>query len=212
MTKRYNMFNYPVTYFGILACIFPFVLSIIVCLNLINSPNPDTSRIIYFSAICVFCFIIVLPKGIKLILEGRRKAFNCDDDYILGRVRADEARNYYIMNNLDCIKALEYCNGKGCSRCPFHITCRRTNFTWMLLSARRLFDNMEPCTEINRFSSIIDRYNNCDHESICVECPYYDNDCLEMQLDNLQHDVYFFFKNKGYTSADQLRSKGRLYK
>lgn len=80
---------------------------------------------------------------------------------------------------------------------------------WMIESARKLFDNMDPCDEIKSFNEIIDRYRFCKEEYCSLECSYYDN-CLDYNLDNLQKDIYMFFHKNGYTSAEQLRTKKKV--
>lgn len=206
MTKRYNMFNYIETWAGILLiCIGVALIPFIILVYLRNDMSV-TFFLVVLAVVCLLVFTAIIPNGIKIIKEGKLKAFNCDPGILYGRIRADESNINHIVRDLDCIKALSFCNGKGCTVCPFRISCRHTNFMWMFLSARNLFDKMKPCNEINRFAEIIDRYRLCK-ESCCngLHCPDYVR-CLESQSDDLQKEIYSFFISKGYTSANQLRS------
>lgn len=206
MTKRYNLFNYGITWIGILIIAFSAAIAFVV-IRYVFLIDESLIKKILIGVVSVLVIVFgVIPKGMMCIREGQKKAFNCDENYILGRVRADESRKSHIIHDLDCINALEYCNGKGCSHCPYRISCHYTKYTWMIESARLLFDKMEPCEEITKFSEIIDRFRCCKEEICYVGCPDYDN-CVENNLESLQHDIYMFFKRKGYTSAEQIRKR-----
>ncbi len=209
MTKRYNMFNYVETWIGFLIFVGAAFCTYIGYHVTFNNLK-DSSLIVKIILGLVFVLLIVfgiIPKGMMCIREGQKKAFNCDDGFIYGRVKANESRKSHIIHDLDCINALEYCNSdKSCYYCPYHISCHHTHSIWMIESARLLFDNMEPCEEITKFSEIIDRFRFCKEEVCYVGCPEYD-DCVLNNLENLQHDIYKFFKRKGITSAKQIRNR-----
>ena len=208
MTKRYNLFNYIETWVGffIIALSVPCAVGGYRLAISYKGEAPIISILIGLAFALTIAFGLI-PNGMKFIREGQKKAFNCDDDYIIGRVKANESQKSHIIHDLDCINALEYCNnGKGCYHCPYRISCHYTHSIWMIESARLLFDNMEPCEEITTFSEIIDRFRSCE-EGVCyVGCPDYDN-CVENNLESLQHDIYDFFKRKGIASAEQIRNR-----
>lgn len=208
MTKRYNLFNYIETYVGIVFLVIPVVILYFSFILNIKSNWQSFSSIVCYFATSILSFIILVPKGIKYIKKGMYKAYKCENDIIYGRVRADEASKNHIMNHLDFVKALEFCNKKnGCVHCPFRISCLRTNYTWMIQSARMSFDKLVPCDEAERLSSLVDRYKNCDDFSNCADCSYYQDDCYNLHIKELQHDVYCLIKRNGYTSANQLRNR-----
>ena len=205
MTKRYNMFNYIETWAGIILLLVN--IPVLYFAYTICKQSEFTITYVLLSFVCIVIILSsTIKNGKKLIITGMNKAFDCDDGYIYGRVRSRESDKNYMIHHLDCIKALEYCNKDDCIHCPFRISCKQTNYLWMIEGSRLLIKQYMPTnTNAKKITDIIDRYYNCKEEYCTYEdCQFFDQ-CLQSQKESVCKQLHAIFKKYGYTSADNLR-------
>lgn len=205
MTKRYNLFNYGITWLGILLIVFfTFVFGAVIYYFILKAEDLSLLLRIGLSSFCLVLYVYaVLNLPRQMIREGMKKAYHCEGGYLYGRVRADEDTKRFILN-LDWLNALYYCNNKECKQCPYRVSCFRTQYDWIFECASRAFKNLEPDSDTEHFLEVIDRYMKCERTACSIDC-HYSDDCIELNPDEYRRKIYDYFIHKGISSATQLK-------
>lgn len=85
-SKRYNMFNYGITWFGIFLLLFAGSLLVALVVSFISSPY-DTVQKFVIAAVLVLLVCLICRRAMECFYEGRKKAFYMHQDYMIGRER-----------------------------------------------------------------------------------------------------------------------------